>query len=137
MRVFGFDLLPYPEHLDHLKVDGELPYPLPRKHFRPDLAVATYREHLDAWALMDELGFDGVGFFHTLSSHGNISNVGRQRLRAGRGAWLAQARESRGLPQLAPGVPSCDDGGPEAKRAALLGHAGPGSRWTARPRRGA
>ena len=29
MRIFGFDLLPYPEHLDHLKVDGELPYPQP------------------------------------------------------------------------------------------------------------
>jgi hypothetical protein len=24
MQVFGFDLLPYPEHLDHLKVNGEL-----------------------------------------------------------------------------------------------------------------
>jgi hypothetical protein len=53
MRIFGFDLLPYPEHLDHLKVDGELPYPLPAKHFRPELAVRNYREHLDAWALMD------------------------------------------------------------------------------------
>ena len=31
MRVFGFDLPPYPERRDHLKVDGELPYPLPRK----------------------------------------------------------------------------------------------------------
>ena len=29
MQVFGFDLLAYPEHMDHLKVDGELPYPLP------------------------------------------------------------------------------------------------------------
>ena len=44
MRVFGFDLLPYPEHLDHLKVDGELPYPLPARHFRPELAVRNYRE---------------------------------------------------------------------------------------------
>ena len=26
MRPFGFDLLPYPERLDHVKVDGELPY---------------------------------------------------------------------------------------------------------------
>src|ERR1700752_3704229 len=32
MRVFGFDLLAYPEHMDHLKVDGELPYPLPKHH---------------------------------------------------------------------------------------------------------
>ena len=44
MQVFGFDLLPYPEHMDHLKVNGELPYPLPKRHFRPDLAVRNYRE---------------------------------------------------------------------------------------------
>jgi hypothetical protein len=44
MRVFGFDLLPYPEHLDHLKVDGELPYPLPGKYFRPELAVQNVHE---------------------------------------------------------------------------------------------
>jgi hypothetical protein len=23
MPIFGFDLLPYPQHLDHLKTDGE------------------------------------------------------------------------------------------------------------------
>jgi alkanesulfonate monooxygenase SsuD/methylene tetrahydromethanopterin reductase-like flavin-dependent oxidoreductase (luciferase family) len=75
MRVFGFDLLPYPEHLDHLKVDGELPYPLPRQHFRPALAVSTYREHLDAWALMEELGFDGVGFNeHHTSPYGLMTS---------------------------------------------------------------
>ena len=33
MRIFGFDLLPYPEQLDHLKADGELPYPLPKKQW--------------------------------------------------------------------------------------------------------
>ena len=49
MQVFGFDLLAYPEHMDHLKVDGELPYPLPKQHFRPDMAVRNYAEHLDAW----------------------------------------------------------------------------------------
>ena len=51
MQVITFDLLPYPEHLDHLKVDGELPYPLPKRHFSPDLAVSNYKEHLGAWAL--------------------------------------------------------------------------------------
>ena len=60
MRIFGFDLLPYPEHLDHLKKDGELAYPLPKRHFRPELAVQNYRDHLDAWALMEELGFEGI-----------------------------------------------------------------------------
>ena len=75
MRIFGFDLLPYPEHLDHLKVGGELPYPLPRKHFRPELAVRTYREHLDAWAFMEELGFEGIGFNeHHTSPYGLMTS---------------------------------------------------------------
>ena len=75
MKVFGFDLLPYPEHLDHLKVDGELPYPLPKQHFRPDLAVSNYKEHLDAWALMEELGFDGIGFNeHHTSPYGMMAS---------------------------------------------------------------
>jgi alkanesulfonate monooxygenase SsuD/methylene tetrahydromethanopterin reductase-like flavin-dependent oxidoreductase (luciferase family) len=75
MRIFGFDLLPYPEHLDHLKVDGELPYPLPGKHFRPELAVRNYREHLDAWALMEELGFEGIGFNeHHTSPYGLMTS---------------------------------------------------------------
>jgi alkanesulfonate monooxygenase SsuD/methylene tetrahydromethanopterin reductase-like flavin-dependent oxidoreductase (luciferase family) len=75
MQVFGFDLLPYPEHLDHLKVDGELPYPLPKRHFRPDLAVQNYRDHLDAWVRMEELGFDGIGFNeHHTSPYGLMSS---------------------------------------------------------------
>jgi alkanesulfonate monooxygenase SsuD/methylene tetrahydromethanopterin reductase-like flavin-dependent oxidoreductase (luciferase family) len=75
MKVFGFDLLPYPEHLDHLKVDGELPYPLSGKHFRPELAVSNYREHLNAWALMEELGFDGIGFNeHHTSPYGLMTS---------------------------------------------------------------
>ena len=75
MKVFGFDLLPYPEHLDHLKVDGELPHPLPKKHFSPALAVQNYREHLDAWALMEEVGFDGVGFNeHHTSPYGLMNS---------------------------------------------------------------
>jgi alkanesulfonate monooxygenase SsuD/methylene tetrahydromethanopterin reductase-like flavin-dependent oxidoreductase (luciferase family) len=75
MRIFGFDLLPYPEHLDHLKVDGELPYPLPRKHFRPELAIRNYGEHLEAWALMEELGFEGIGFNeHHTSPYGLMTS---------------------------------------------------------------
>ena len=88
MRVFGFDLLPYPERLDHLKTDGELPYPLPRKHFRPALAVQAYSEHLDAWARMEELGFDGIGFneHHTspyglMTSPNIMAAAASQRLR--------------------------------------------------------
>ena len=37
--MFGFDLVAYPEHFDHLKVTGELPYPLSKKYFRPALTV--------------------------------------------------------------------------------------------------
>jgi alkanesulfonate monooxygenase SsuD/methylene tetrahydromethanopterin reductase-like flavin-dependent oxidoreductase (luciferase family) len=75
MQVFGFDLLPYPEHMDHLKVDGELPYPLPKRHFRPDMAVQSYAEHLDAWVLMEELGFDGIGFNeHHTSPYGLMTS---------------------------------------------------------------
>ena len=88
MRVFGFDLLPYPERLDHLKVDGELPYPLARRHFQPALAVQAYREHLDAWARMEELGFDGIGFneHHTspyglMTSPNIMAAAASQRLR--------------------------------------------------------
>ncbi len=75
MRVFGFDLMAYPERLDHLKVGSELPYPLPKKHFRADVAVSNYRDHLDAWALMDELGFDGIGFNeHHASPYGLMTS---------------------------------------------------------------
>jgi alkanesulfonate monooxygenase SsuD/methylene tetrahydromethanopterin reductase-like flavin-dependent oxidoreductase (luciferase family) len=88
MRIFGFDLLPYPEHLDHLKTDGELPYPLARAHFRPELAVQAYGEHLDAWAAMENVGFDGVGFneHHTspyglMTSPNIMAAAASQRLR--------------------------------------------------------
>ena len=50
MKVFVFDLLAYGENLDHLKNGGtELPYPLSKQHFRADVAVRTYAEHLEAW----------------------------------------------------------------------------------------
>lgn len=75
MRVFVFDLLPYGEHLDHLKVDGELPHPLEKKHFKPEVAVQTYAEHLEAWEEMDKLGYDGVGFNeHHTSPYGLMNS---------------------------------------------------------------
>ncbi len=46
MQVLGFDHLAYPVHMDHLKVDGELPYPLPKRDFNPDTAVSNYNDHL-------------------------------------------------------------------------------------------
>jgi alkanesulfonate monooxygenase SsuD/methylene tetrahydromethanopterin reductase-like flavin-dependent oxidoreductase (luciferase family) len=75
MKVFVFDLLPYGEQLEHLKVGSELPYPLPKRHFKPDVAVRTYAEHLDAWAEMDRLGYDGVGFNeHHCSPYGLMNS---------------------------------------------------------------
>ena len=58
MKVFVFDLLAYGENLDHLKQGAtELPYPLSKQHFKADVAVRTYAEHLDAWEEMDRLGY--------------------------------------------------------------------------------
>lgn len=75
MKVFVFDLLAYGEQLDHLKVDDLLPYPLPKRHFKPDIAVQTYAEHLAAWEEMDRLGFDGVGFNeHHCSPYGLMNS---------------------------------------------------------------
>ena len=64
MNVFVFDLVPYGEHLDRLKEGKELPWSLPKRHFKPEVAVRTYAEHLAAWEAMDRLGYDGVGFIH-------------------------------------------------------------------------
>ena len=76
MRVFVFDLLAYGDNLEHLK-DGasELPWPLPKRHFKPEVAVRTYAEHLDAWEALDRLGFDGVGFNeHHTSPYGLMNS---------------------------------------------------------------
>jgi alkanesulfonate monooxygenase SsuD/methylene tetrahydromethanopterin reductase-like flavin-dependent oxidoreductase (luciferase family) len=75
MKVFAFDLLPYGEHLGHLREGSELPWPLPKKHFDPKVAAQTYEEHLQAWALMDELGYDGIGFNeHHTSPYGLMNS---------------------------------------------------------------
>jgi alkanesulfonate monooxygenase SsuD/methylene tetrahydromethanopterin reductase-like flavin-dependent oxidoreductase (luciferase family) len=75
MKVFVFDLLAYGEQLDHLRTADGLPYPLPRQHFRPEVAVRTYAEHLAAWEEMDQLGYDGVGFNeHHCSPYGLMNS---------------------------------------------------------------
>ena len=75
MRVFCFDLLPYGEELDHLKVGKELPWPLEKRHFRPEVAARTYEEHLSVWEEMDRLGYDGVGFNeHHTSPYGLMNS---------------------------------------------------------------
>src|SRR5262249_51436302 len=75
MRVFVFDLLPYSEHLDHLKQGAEFPWPLPKRHFKPEVAVRSYAEHLEAWQALDRLGFDGVGVNeHPTSPYGLMNS---------------------------------------------------------------
>ena len=39
MKALVFDLLAYGEHLDHLKVDNELPYPLSSAQVRGELIL--------------------------------------------------------------------------------------------------
>src|SRR5689334_22814592 len=62
VKVFVFDLLAYGEQLDHLRGKDGLPYPLAKQYFKPDVAMRTYNEHLQAWEEIDRLGFDGIGF---------------------------------------------------------------------------
>jgi alkanesulfonate monooxygenase SsuD/methylene tetrahydromethanopterin reductase-like flavin-dependent oxidoreductase (luciferase family) len=75
MKVFVFDLLAYGENIDHIKQGLELPYPLSQKHFKADVAVRTYGEHLAAWEELDRLGYDGVGFNeHHCSPYGLMNS---------------------------------------------------------------
>ena len=75
MKVFIFDLLPYGESLEHLMEGTELPYPLPRRHVKPEVAARTYAEHLAAWEEADRLGYDGIGFNeHHASPYGLMNS---------------------------------------------------------------
>ncbi|PYM27271.1 MAG: hypothetical protein DMD78_02610 [Candidatus Rokuibacteriota bacterium] len=58
-----------------MKDGRELPWPLPRRHFDPGVAVRTYAEHLTAWEEMERLGYDGVGFNeHHTSPYGLMNS---------------------------------------------------------------
>jgi alkanesulfonate monooxygenase SsuD/methylene tetrahydromethanopterin reductase-like flavin-dependent oxidoreductase (luciferase family) len=75
MEVVVFDLVPYSARVDHLAEGGELPWPLERRHFDAGAAVRTYADHLQAWELLDELGYDGVGFNeHHTSPYGLMNS---------------------------------------------------------------
>ena len=122
MRVFVFDLLPYAEHLDHLKQGKELPWPLPRRHFKPEVAVRTYAEHLDAWEEMDRLGYDGVGFNeHHTSPYGLMNSPepdGRLRRPAHAAAQAADLRQPAAAPRPAPAGRGAGDARLPVERAA-------------------
>lgn len=75
MKVFIFDLVTYADNLERLRTGSELPYPLSRRHFKADVAVRTYAEHLEAWEELDRLGYDGVGFNeHHCSPYGLMNS---------------------------------------------------------------
>jgi alkanesulfonate monooxygenase SsuD/methylene tetrahydromethanopterin reductase-like flavin-dependent oxidoreductase (luciferase family) len=75
MKVYVFDLLAYDEQFAQFKADRYMPYPLPRRHFDPEIAARTYEEHLTAWEEMDRLGYDGVGLNeHHTTPHGLMNS---------------------------------------------------------------
>ncbi len=74
MQVFVFDLMPYTRHFDEFKADRLIPYPLPGRHFDPEVAARTYDDSLKLWTEMDRLGFDGVGLNeHHTTVHGMMN----------------------------------------------------------------
>jgi alkanesulfonate monooxygenase SsuD/methylene tetrahydromethanopterin reductase-like flavin-dependent oxidoreductase (luciferase family) len=86
MKVFLFDLIAYGAHFEDAKAAKLLPYPLPGHRFDREVGARTYEEHLEAWAEMDRLGFDGVGLneHHTtahslMNSPNMMAAAGAQR----------------------------------------------------------
>ena len=59
MKVFLFDLLPYGKQRWDAVENGRLPWPFV-PYYEPEVQIRTYAEHLDAWASMEDYGFDGV-----------------------------------------------------------------------------
>ena len=61
MKVFVFDLLAYGEQLDHLKAGGtELPYPLPKQHFKAGVAAGATGGFRGRQAQVQEIGLEAV-----------------------------------------------------------------------------
>ena len=59
MQVFVFDWMAYGANVDKFRVNGEMPK-LGRREFDAQVAVDTYRDHLQAWVEMERQGFDGI-----------------------------------------------------------------------------
>jgi alkanesulfonate monooxygenase SsuD/methylene tetrahydromethanopterin reductase-like flavin-dependent oxidoreductase (luciferase family) len=74
MKVFVFDLMPYARHFDEFKAERLIPYPLPGKHFDPEVAAKTYADSIQQWKELDRLGFDGLGLNeHHTTVHGMMN----------------------------------------------------------------
>ncbi|HUB95140.1 MAG TPA: LLM class flavin-dependent oxidoreductase [Stellaceae bacterium] len=75
MKVYVFDLMAYGRQFDEFRAKRYIPYPLPRRHFDPEIAARTFEEHLEAWEEMDRLGYDGVGLNeHHTTVHGLMNS---------------------------------------------------------------
>lgn len=75
MKVYVFDLMAYGQQFEQFKADRYIPYPLARRHFAPEIGARTFEEHLEAWAEMDRLGYDGVGLNeHHTTVHGLMNS---------------------------------------------------------------
>ena len=56
MKFYTFDETTYPGIPDHVGPETRLTNRL----CDPELSAQTYREHLDEWAVCEDLGFDGA-----------------------------------------------------------------------------
>jgi alkanesulfonate monooxygenase SsuD/methylene tetrahydromethanopterin reductase-like flavin-dependent oxidoreductase (luciferase family) len=56
MQFYTFDETTYPGIPDHVGPESKLT----NRFCDPALAAQTYREHLDEWAICEDLGFDGA-----------------------------------------------------------------------------
>ena len=56
MQFYTFDETTYPGIPDHVGPESKLT----NRFCDPELAAQTYREHLDEWAICEDLGFDGA-----------------------------------------------------------------------------
>jgi alkanesulfonate monooxygenase SsuD/methylene tetrahydromethanopterin reductase-like flavin-dependent oxidoreductase (luciferase family) len=59
MKVFVFDWTAYAENVDKFRNEGEIPR-LVKEHFEPEVAIDTYKNHIEAWIELEKQGFDGV-----------------------------------------------------------------------------
>jgi alkanesulfonate monooxygenase SsuD/methylene tetrahydromethanopterin reductase-like flavin-dependent oxidoreductase (luciferase family) len=73
MQVFIFDWMAYGESVDRFRIDGKMPK-LGRSHFKPEVAVDTYRNHIAAWVEMERQGFDGIAINEHHSTPFGLNN---------------------------------------------------------------
>jgi len=73
MQVFIFDWMAYGESVDKFRVDGVMPK-LGRKEFDAQVAVDTYRNHLQAWIELEKQGFDGIAINEHHSTPFGLNN---------------------------------------------------------------